>query len=154
MKITKRQLQRIIKEEKQKLNEGSIDDAAKEMAKLIDQIGSLPFARAALDALGDEATEKGWSIVNWVKRNYRLRENLVNEGGSSSDIRSTILTALDPRRSRYDGGGPMSGIDLIDYVMDNIPGHVYHQRVYDIMDEMLEDGELRFNVEEDEWSLA
>ena len=82
------------------------------------------------------------------------RENIVNEGASSADIRNTILKALDPRRPRYDGGGPMAGLALIDYVMDNIPGHVYHQRVADIMDEMLDDGELRFNVEEDEWRLA
>ena len=98
MRITKRQLKRIIKEEKQKLNEGSIDDAAKEMAKIIDQIGSLPFARAALDALGDQATEKGWSIVNWVKRQYGLKDSsplpkrkITRRGGTSS-------SGLGPRR--------------------------------------------------------
>jgi len=48
----------------------------------------------------------------------------------------------------------MSGIDLIDHVMQEIPGHVYHQRVEDYMDEMLEDGLLSWNVEEDEWRLA
>ena len=75
MKITKRELRRIIKEEKQKLNEGSIDDVAKEMAKVIDQIGSHRFAYAAMHALGDEATEKGLSIVSWVKRQYGLEDS-------------------------------------------------------------------------------
>ena len=95
MRITKRQLQRIIKEEKQKLNEGSIDDAAKEMAKLIDQIGSLPFARAALDALGDEATEKGWSIVSWVKRQYGLKDSA---SSPESRRRGTSRSGMGPRR--------------------------------------------------------
>ena len=48
----------------------------------------------------------------------------------------------------------MSGIDLIDYVMEDIPGHVYHQRVADYMDEMLESGLLSWDIEEDEWKLA
>ena len=48
----------------------------------------------------------------------------------------------------------MSGIDLIDHVMEDIPGHVYHQRVADYMDEMLEDDLLSWDVEEDEWRLA
>ncbi len=89
-----------------------------------------------------------------IKEATQNSENLVSEGASSADIRNTILKALDPRRPRYDGGGPMAGIDLIDYVMDNIPGHVYHQRVADIMDEMLEDGELKTTLPNDEWSLA
>ena len=88
-----------------------------------------------------------------IKEATQNSENLVNEGASSADIRNTILKALDPRRPRYDGE-PMAGIDLIDYVMDNIPGHVYHQRVADIMDEMLEDGELKTTLPNDEWSLA
>ena len=98
MKITKRQLQRIIAEEKQKLNEGSIDDAAREMAKIIDQIGSLPFARAALDALGDEATEKGWSIVNWVKRQYGLKDSSPLPKRKITRRGGTSRSGLGPRR--------------------------------------------------------
>ena len=66
---------------------------------------------------------------------------------SGSEIESSIQKALERH-------GAMSGLDLIDYVMNDIPGHVYHQRVADYMDEMLDDDLLLWDVEEDEWSLA
>jgi hypothetical protein len=66
---------------------------------------------------------------------------------SGSEIESSIQKALERH-------GVMSGLDLIDYVMNDIPGHVYHQRVADYMDEMLDDDLLLWDVEEDEWSLA
>jgi len=47
----------------------------------------------------------------------------------------------------------LSGIDLIDHVMQEVPG-TYHQRVEEYMDEMMESGLLSWDVEEDEWRLA
>jgi len=75
------------------------------------------------------------------------RENLVNEGASGADIQNSIQKALEMNRV-------MSGIDVIDFVMNDIPGHVYHQRVEDYMDEMLDDGVLSWDIEEDEWKLV
>ena len=91
-----------------------------------------------------DATDGDFRIIPEATQNS---ESLVNEGASGADIQNSIQKALERN-------GIMSGIDLIDYVMNDIPGHVYHQRVADYMDEMMEDGVLRLNVEEDEWSLA
>ena len=87
-----------------------------------------------------------------ITRKIDIKNGKTNLGIKLSHMRPS-MKALDPRRPRYDGE-PMAGIDLIDYVMDSIPGHVYHQRVADIMDEMLEDGELKTTLPNDEWSLA
>ena len=59
MKITKRQLRRIIQEEKQKLEEGSPirrspAQRVEHMARLIEDIGPVNFARAFIRAMGGD----------------------------------------------------------------------------------------------------
>ena len=59
MKITKRQLRRIIQEEKQKLDETSPirrspAQRVEDMARLIEDIGPKNFARAFMRAMGDD----------------------------------------------------------------------------------------------------
>lgn len=58
MKITKRQLRRIIQEEKQKLEESPIRRSpaqrVEHMARLIEDIGPENFARAFIRAMGDD----------------------------------------------------------------------------------------------------
>ena len=58
MKITKRQLRRIIQEEKQKLAESPIRRSpaqrVEHMARLIEDIGPKNFARAFMRAMGDD----------------------------------------------------------------------------------------------------
>jgi len=82
-----------------------------------------------------------------MKITKRQLKRIIRESVSGSAIETSIQRALEIN-------GVMSGIDLIDYVMEDIPGHVYHQRVADYMDEMLEDGLLSLDLEEDEWRLA
>jgi hypothetical protein len=82
-----------------------------------------------------------------MKITKRQLRNIIKESVSGSAIQTSIQRALEIN-------GVMSGIDLIDYVMQDIPGHVYHQRVADYMDEMMEDGLLLWDMEEDEWRLA
>ncbi len=82
-----------------------------------------------------------------MKITKRQLRQIIRESVSGSEIENSIYRALDRN-------AVMSGIELIDYVMNDIPGHVYHQRVTDYMDEMLDDGHLAWNIEEDEWTLA
>ena len=74
------------------------------------------------------------------------RKSMLNEGASGAEIEDGIQRALEMNPV-------MSGIDLIDHVRQELPG-AYHQRIEEYMDEMLENGLLSWNVEEDEWSLA
>jgi hypothetical protein len=115
MKITKRQLKRIIREAM--VTKGT------------------PYSRSPDAEMAAAAAERG--AAGMSRR----------PSSSGSAIADSIQKALERN-------GVMSGIDLIDYVMEDIPGHVYHQRVEDYMDEMLEDDLLSWDVEEDEWRLA
>ena len=74
------------------------------------------------------------------------RKSMLNEGASGVEIENGIQRALEMNPV-------MSGIDLIDHVRQELPG-AYHQRIEEYMDEMLENGLLSWDVEEDEWSLA
>ena len=47
----------------------------------------------------------------------------------------------------------MSGAELVDAVNQMHPS-VDAELIYEFLDELLEDGEVMFNVEEDQWSLA
>ncbi len=78
----------------------------------------------------------------------------IDQANLSRGASATDLDIPDSIQRALELNGVMSGIDLIDYVMESIPGHVYHQRVADYMDEMLDDGTLAWNVEEDEWRLS
>ena len=109
MKITKRQLKRIIKEEKRKL------------------------------------LEEAWDIIDDPNPAAAGVSRTPSRSGSA--IEDSIQRALETNTI-------MSGIELIDYVQQDIPGHVYHQRVEEYMDEMMDNGLLSWDVEEDEWSLA
>ena len=47
----------------------------------------------------------------------------------------------------------MSGAELVDSVNQMHPD-VDAELIYEFLDELLDDGEVTFNVEEDQWSLA
>ena len=47
----------------------------------------------------------------------------------------------------------MSGAELVDTVNQMHPS-IDAELIYDFLDQLLEDREVSFNVEEDEWSLA
>ena len=111
MKITKRQLRRIIREAM--VTKGT------------------PYSRSPDAEMAAAAAERGAAGMSQL-----------------NPIENSIQRALEMT------SGGMTGLDLIDHVMEDIPGHVYHQRVAETMDEMLEDGLLSWNVEEDEWRLA
>jgi hypothetical protein len=115
MKITKRQLRRIIREAM--------------------VTAGTPFSRSPDAEMAATAAESGAAGMSRTP----------SESGIA--IENSIQRALEMTPV-------MSGIDLIDHVMQDIPGHVYHQRVADYMDEMLEDDLLSWDVEEDEWRLA
>ncbi len=70
MKITKRQLKRIIAEEKQKLNESSTFDVMQEFEVLINELGPAAFSKALVDSLGDEATSRGARMAAWIRGVY------------------------------------------------------------------------------------
>ena len=70
MKITKRQLRQIIKEEKQKLNESSTFDVMQEFEVLINKLGPAAFSKALVDSLGDEATSRGARMAAWIRGVY------------------------------------------------------------------------------------
>jgi hypothetical protein len=192
MKITKRQLIRIIKEQM------AIVDVPKDIQDRIAKIQD-PLDREALEdgvdeVLGGEkdlSDLEGWlediesgggleamkerktSHMKVTKRQLRriIREAMVTKGTPYSRSPDAEMAAAAAERGA--AGMPqnspiensiqralemnpvMSGTDLIDHVIQDIPGqHVWHQRVADFMDEMLEDDLLSWDVEEDEWRLA
>lgn len=150
MKVTKRQLQRIIAEEKQKLTENR--DELKDFRITLTVRVPARSVEYVLNSIEDGMEfdeEIGEGILHYdVQEVARVAPpKTIKEGASGHDIESSIQKALEIN-------GVMSGIDLIDYVMDDIPGHVYHQRVADYMDEMLDDGVLTWDIKEDEWRLA
>ena len=73
MKITKRQLRRIIQEEKQKLDENPLRKSpgqrVKDMSDLIEKLGPEKFARALMMAMGDQQDELDQTI-NFIRMRF------------------------------------------------------------------------------------
>jgi hypothetical protein len=186
MKITRRQLRRIIKEEKRKLVEigfGSMEPFAPDydtrdplddfepiqLSYTNPQTGEAVSKPLYSNGEADDAFALMFSIdpnikysvddIREGKHNMKItkrqlrriiteatRESMINEGSSGAEIENGIQRALEMNPV-------LSGIDLIDHVMQEVPG-TYHQRVEEYMDEMMESGLLSWDVEEDEWRLA
>lgn len=160
MKITKQQLRTIIAEERQKLLSEKMNPAMAEienqlkhtLASYIDTYMTSMNMNAGDPSDRRRVYNRIESLTSMIigegsQKNRTTRHRMIREAASGSDIEESIQKALEIN-------GVMSGIDLIDYVMSDIPGHVYHQRVADYMDEMMESGLLLWDVEEDEWRLA
>ena len=160
MKITKQQLRTIIAEERQKLLSEKMNPAVVELenqlrhtlASYIDTYMTSMNMNPGDPADRRRIYNRIESLTSMIigegsQKNRATRHRMIREAASGSDIEGSIQKALEIN-------GVMSGIDLIDYVMNDIPGHVYHQRVADYMDKMLDDGVLVWNIEEDEWRLA
>ncbi len=72
------------------------------------------------------------------------------EGGNWDDIRDSVAHVLWEKQT-------LSGLDLISAVQNEFDwGGAAPDRdeIFSVLDELVEDGEVIFNVEEDEWSLS
>ena len=65
----------------------------------------------------------------------------------TSKLYETIIDLLPMR-----GAQGMSGAELVDAVNQEHP-EIDAELIYEFLDELLEDGEVNFDVEMDEWSL-
>ena len=79
---------------------------------------------------------------------------IIREAGIAPGVRQSLTSKLYEAvvgvLSRRPG---MSGAELVDTV-NQIHPSIDAELIYDFLDQLLEDGEVFFNVEEDEWSLA
>ena len=89
-----------------------------------------------------------------MKITKRQLRRIIREVGIAPGVRQSLTSNLYEdivgvlsRRPR------MSGAELVDTVNQMHPS-VDAELIYDFLDQLLEDGEVFFNVEEDEWSLA
>ena len=84
----------------------------------------------------------------------RLIKEAINEvgiaPGAPQSLTSKLYEAIIGVLERRPG---MSGAELVDTVNQMHPS-VDAELIYDFLDQLLEDGEVSFNVEEDKWSLA
>ena len=90
-----------------------------------------------------------------TKRQLRsLIKEAINEvgiaPGAPQSLTSKLYEAIIGVLERRPG---MSGAELVDTVNQMHPS-VDAELIYDFLDQLLEDGEVSFNVEEDKWSLA
>lgn len=79
---------------------------------------------------------------------------IIQEVGIAPGVRQSLMSKLYEaiietlmKRPR------MSGAELVDTVNQMHPS-IDAELIYDFLDQLLEDGEVFFNVEEDEWSLS
>ena len=89
-----------------------------------------------------------------MKITRKQLRRIIREVGIAPGVRQSLTSKLYEavvgvlsRRPR------MSGAELVDTVNQMHPS-VDAELIYDFLDQLLEDGEVFFNVEEDEWSLA
>ena len=89
-----------------------------------------------------------------MKITRRQLRRIIREAGIAPGVRQSLTSKLYEaiigvlsRRPR------MSGAELVDTVNQMHPS-IDAELIYDFLDQLLEDREVSFNVEEDEWSLA
>ena len=79
----------------------------------------------------------------------RIIREVVIAPGVRQSLTSKLYEAVVGVLSRRPG---MSGAELVDTVNQMHPS-IDAELIYDFLDQLLEDGEVIFNVEEDAWSL-
>lgn len=89
-----------------------------------------------------------------MKITRKQLRRIIREAGIAPGIRQSLTSklyeAIVSVLSRRPG---MSGAELVDTVNQMHPS-VDAELIYDFLDQLLEDGEVFFNVEKDEWRLA
>ena len=79
---------------------------------------------------------------------------IIQEVGIAPGVPQSLTSKLYEAVMEVLEGRPgMSGAELVDTVNQMHPS-IDAELIYEFLDELLEDGEVMFNVEEDEWSLT
>ena len=79
---------------------------------------------------------------------------IIQEVGIAPGVPQSLTSKLYEAVMEVLEGRPgMSGAELVDTVNQMHPS-IDAELIYDFLDQLLEDGEVFFNVEEDEWSLT
>ncbi len=89
-----------------------------------------------------------------MKITRKQLRRIIREAGIAPGVRQSLTSKLYEaivsvlsRRPR------MSGAELVDTVNQMHPS-IDAELIYDFLDQLIDDGEVFFNVEEDEWSLT
>lgn len=89
-----------------------------------------------------------------MKITRKQLRRIIREAGIAPGVRQSLTSKLYEaivsvlsRRPR------MSGSELVDTVNQMHPS-IDAELIYDFLDQLIDDGEVFFNVEEDEWSLT
>ena len=91
-----------------------------------------------------------------TKRQLRqiIRESLIKEVGIAPGVPQSLTSKMYEAVIEVLEGRPgMSGAELVDTV-NQMHRDLDAEVIYDFLDELLEDGEVTFDVEMDAWSLA
>ena len=88
--------------------------------------------------------------INEVRPHNRGTEGyeMTAQAGVDKKMYDAIIDILPMR-----GAQGMSGSELVDSV-NQVHPEIDAEMIYDFLDELLEDGEVKFDVEMDEWSLT
>lgn len=89
-----------------------------------------------------------------MKITRKQLRRIIREVGIAPGVRQSLTSQLYEAVIEVLEGRPgMSGAELVDTVNQMLPS-VDAELIYDFLDQLLEDGEVFFDVEEDAWSLT
>ena len=84
----------------------------------------------------------------------KIIKEAINEVGIAPGVPQSLTSKLYEAVIKVLEGRPgMSGAELVDTVNQMHPS-IDAELIYEFLDELLEDGEVTFDVENDAWSLA
>lgn len=191
MKITRKQLRRIIRESmmsespimmgqapmgampSQKMYKAVVDTLSKNPkmsgAELVDSVNQMHRELDAeaiydfLDELLDDGevmfnvAEDEWSLAEGITRRHLrriIKEQLAAAGKIRDDVPQSLTSKLyEAVMETLEEMPGVSGAELVDSVNQMHPD-VDAELIYEFLDELLDDGEVMFDVENDAWSLA